>query len=229
MTTRQFLLFILVISSHVSLGQQKQKVKYDYLLYLPKDYAKKSKKYPLLIYLHGGSQKGNDLNKLKTYGLPYLINKGKHFDFIVVSPQCPNDKFWSTDNWFELLFEEISHQYNIDTNRVYCTGISMGGYGSYIVTMDFPDKFAAILPLCGGINDEDTTRVCNLSQIPIWTFHGTADDKIQISETERIVKSLKKCHGNIKFSRLKNEGHSIEYLYETKPQLYRWLLKQKKK
>ncbi|MCL2651890.1 MAG: subclass B1 metallo-beta-lactamase, partial [Candidatus Azobacteroides sp.] len=103
-----------------------------------------------------------------------------------------------------------------------------GGYGTYIVAMDFPDKFAAIVPLCGGINDSDTSRVCNMRNIPIWTFHGTADDKIPISETERIVSELRKCNGEIKFTRLQNEGHAIQGLYEAKPQIYKWLLKHQK-
>jgi predicted peptidase len=106
----------------------------------------------------------------------------------------------------------------------------MGGYGAYITALDFPHIFAAIVPLCGGINDSDTTRICNLSKIPIWTFHGTADDKIPIAETERIINELKKCKNkaNIKFTRLKNEGHGIEYLYEKEPEIYKWMLKQEK-
>lgn len=229
MTIRQLFLIVLILLFPIaSYGQVKVKAKYDYLLYLPKDYSSETKKYPLLIYLHGGSQKGNDLNKLKTYGLPYLIDKGQNFDFIIASPQCPENKYWSTENWFDSLYSDLIMRYRIDTNRVYCTGISMGGYGTYIVAMDFPDKFAAIVPLCGGINDSDTLRVCNLRNIPIWTFHGTADDKILISETERIVRGLKKCKGKIKFTKLQNEGHGIEYLYETKPQIYKWLLKHKR-
>lgn len=229
MTIKQrFLIVLILLFPLVSYGQVKDKVKYDYLVYLPKNYSSETKKYPLLIYLHGGSQKGNDLNKLKTYGLPYLIEKGQNFDFIIASPQCPENKYWSTENWFESLYSDLIMRYRIDTDRVYCTGISMGGYGTYIVALDFPDKFAAIVPLCGGINDSDTSRVCNLRNIPIWTFHGTADDKILIGETERIVSGLKKCKGKIKFTKLQNKGHGIEYLYETNPQIYKWLLKHKR-
>jgi len=229
MTVRQTFLIVLMLPYYiVSYGQIKTKAKYNYLLYLPKNYSNETKKYPLLIYLHGGSQRGNDLNKLKTYGLPYLVDKGQNFDFIIASPQCPDNKYWSTENWFDSLYSDLMMRYRIDTNRIYCTGISIGGYGTYIVAMDFPDKFAAIVPLCGGINDSDTSRVCNLSKIPIWTFHGTADDKISINQTERIASELRKCNGDIKFTRLQNEGHGIEYLYETKPKIYKWLLKHKK-
>ena len=106
----------------------------------------------------------------------------------------------------------------------------MGGYGTYITALDFPDVFAAIIPLCGGINDSDLSRICNLSKIPIWTFHGTADDKISITETERIAKGLESCEtkSNFKFTCLENEGHGIEYLYEKNPEIYKWMLKKKK-
>jgi len=225
-----FLIILISLFGINAYSQTKIKASYDYLLYLPKDYSKTTKKYPLVIYLHGGSQKGNDLNKLKIYGLPYLVEKGQDFDFIIASPQCPDNKYWSTENWFENLYADLSAKYRIDTSRIYITGISMGGYGAYITALDFPDKFAAVVALCGGINDSDLSRVCNLSKIPIWAFHGTADDKIPFSETERIAKGLESCEtkNNFKFTRLENEGHGIEYLYEKNPEIYKWILKQKK-
>ncbi|TDS07559.1 carboxylesterase family protein [Sphingobacterium paludis] len=210
------------------LAQEKTKAKYNYLLYLPKDYAKTSKRYPVVVYLHGGSHKGQDLNKLKGYGLPYLIDKGEDFEFIIASPQCPDNKYWSNENWFDSLYLDLSEKYRIDSKRMYVTGISMGGYGAYTVAMDFPEIFAAIVPLCGGINDSDTSRICNLRDIPIWTFHGTADDKIPIKETERIAAQLRFCKGNMKFTRLENAGHGIEYLYEKNREIYTWMLKQRR-
>lgn len=209
-------------------AQTKQKAKYNYLLYLPKNYEKQLKKYPLVIYLHGGSQRGNDLNKLKGYGLPAMVDKGKNFNFIIASPQCPDNKYWSTENWFDSLYSDLISKYRIDTNRIYLTGISMGGYGTYIAAMDFPTKFAALAPLCGGCNDSDTSKICTINKIPIWTFHGTADDKISIAETQRVVKALQKCNGHIRFTPLPGYGHDIGFLYEKNSQIYGWLLKQKK-
>jgi len=211
-----------------SIAQEKQKVNYKHLTYLPKSYNTDTSKYPLVFYLHGGSQKGNNLEKLKIYGLPYLVDQGKEFDFIMVAPQCPEGKYWSTENWFDSLYNEVTSNYRIDKSRVYVTGISMGGYGTYITALDHPEKIAAIVPLCGGINDNDTTRICTLKDIPILTYHGTADDEISIQETERIAESLKKCNGNIIFHRLTGKGHGIQYLYETEPWIYEWLLMQRK-
>ena len=221
-----FVLLLTIYWCGYAYSQSKPKVDYDYLLYLPKDYYKQTKSYPLVVYLHGGSHKGADLNKLKEYGLPYLVDQGNNFDFIIASPQCPNDKYWSSEDWFDPLYTKIITEYRINTNKVYLTGISMGGYGTYIVAMDYPDKFAAILPLCGGCNDSDTLRICNLKDIPIWAFHGTSDDQISISETERIANALNKCNGKMKFTRLKGEGHGIQFLYKKYPHMYKWMLQQ---
>lgn len=211
-------------SSQSSLTAKARK-KYEYLLYLPKQYKADNEAYPLVIYLHGGGQKGNDLNKLKTYGLPQLVDQGREFNFIIASPQCPDDKFWSTDNWFDSLYAELTTKYRVDQKRIYLTGISMGGYGTWQTAIAYPDKFAAIVPLCGGC--DDSTQVCLIRQVPVWTFHGTADDLIPIIETERLVNRLNQCDGKVKFTRLPSEGHGIQYLYENNA-IYDWMLKQHK-
>jgi predicted peptidase len=230
MSAKCCLIFAVMIVLKLNLSAQtadKVKARYNYLLYLPDNYDS-LKNWPLVIYLHGGSQKGNDLNKLKAYGPPRLIDQGKKFDFIVVSPQCPDGRYWSTENWFDSLYAELLAKYRVDTNRVYLTGISMGGYGTYITAMDHPGKFAALLALCGGCNDSDTSRICNLRNIPIWAFHGTADDIVSINETKRIVNRLEQCKGNIKFTPLENEGHGIQFIYEQQD-IYDWMLAQRRK
>lgn len=87
---------------------------------------------------------------------------------------------------------------------------------------EYPDMFAAIAPLCGGANDKDTSNICSLKDLPVWTFHGTADNMIPISETERIMNKLA-VYGHIKFTRLQDEGHGIQYLYEDN-RIFDWLL-----
>ena|SRR5919199_1928731 len=220
-------LILYLFLSQVVYAQSVSKAKgtYDYLLFLPKDYAKQTATYPLVIYLHGGSQKGNDLNKLKLYGLPHLVDQGTDYPFIIASPQCPDNKYWSTENWFENLYRDLRAKYRVDTNRVYVTGISMGGFGAWQVAMDYPNTFAAVIPLCGGCND--STQICRISHVPVWTFHGTADDQIPISETERLINRLEKCNGKAKFTRLNGEGHSIQYLYGNKV-IFDWMLQQKR-
>jgi len=202
------------------------KVKCDYLLYLPEDYSNKTDTFPLLIYLHGGLMRGDNLEKLKVYGLPKLIDSGNQYDFIIASPQCPNDTYWSKIDWFDNLYQDLTGKYRIDKDRIYVTGISMGGFGAWHAAMDYPDKIAAIIPLCGGCND--SLEICRINRIPVWTFHGTADKSIDFNETERLVDKLKMCNGNVKFSRLDSSGHNIGCIYEHK-EIYDWLLKQNKK
>jgi predicted peptidase len=218
-----FMTFNIKSNSQIS---PKPKANYPYLLYLPEEYATNKANFPLVIYLGGGSQKGTDLNKLKTYGIPYCIEQGHEYPFIIASPQCPDKKYWTTEDWFDSLYSDLSTKYRIDTTRIYVTGISEGGFGTWQVAMDYPDRFAAIVPLCGGVNDNDTANICRLNHLPIWTFHGTADDLIPIAETERVVNKLE-AYGHIKFTRLQNEGHGIQYLY-TDYKIFEWLLQHKK-
>ncbi|MGJ1271413.1 dienelactone hydrolase family protein [Sphingobacterium siyangense] len=122
----------------------------------------------------------------------------------------------------------MTANYRIDKSRVHITGISMGGYGAYTAALDHPDKIAAIVPLCGGVNDSDTNRICTLKDIPILTYHGTADKEISTHETKRIADFLNKCEGNIIFQRIAGEGHGIQYLYETEYWICEWLLMKRK-
>ena len=220
------LAFTAVIQAQAPL---KPKARYNYLLHLPKDYHKKTVPYPVIIYLHGSSHRGNDLNKLKGYGIPQLIEQGKEFNFIIASPQCPDGKSWGTDNWFDVLYDDLKTKYRIDPDRVYLTGISLGGQGTFVTGIDHADKLTALVPLCGWLNDDDLNRLCtSLKTMPILTYHGTADNVISISETDRVVKALQDCKGNIEYKRLENEGHGIQFLYE-RPEIYEWMLQWKRK
>lgn len=216
------------VTDKALLEKEPQK-KYDYLLYLPKAYAESKKKYPLVIYLHGSSQKGNDLNRLKSYGIPRMVEQGHDFDFIIASPQCPSTAgTWASENWFDLLFSELTSKYNVDLTRVYLTGVSMGGGGTFEIAKRNPDIFAALVPLCAWASSSD--NICKLNKIPIWTLHGALDTTVPISETEDKVSRLKECKGNIKFTKLDNEGHQIHWIYEDKSQynIFDWMLMHKK-
>jgi len=197
---------------------------YRYLLYLPKHYAGQPyRKYPLLVYLHGKSCRGYNLEKLKRYGPPYLISKGWDFPFIIVSPQCPPDRIWSTDEWFPALYKSLSDKYRIDENRVYLTGMSMGGSGVWALAIKHPEYLAAAIPLCGGWR---TKGIEAMKDIPVWAFHGSEDDIVPPEETGKMVEALRKAGGRVRYSRLEGQGHSIHRIYEYK-EIYDWLLKQK--
>ncbi len=219
------LFFLIILANKNCATTGKLKVRYNYLLYLPDNYQTgQNKEFPLIISLHGASLRGSNLNLLKKYGLPNLIEKGEKFDFIIASPQCPEGLYWDSQNWFDNLFTELTSKYRIDTNRIYLTGMSMGGFGTWNIAMEYPDKFAAIVPLCGGGN---ISKVCRLNHVPVWVFHGTNDSIVPIKRSEVLVNKLKQCGGSVKFTRLKGKGHAIQWVYEDQ-RIYVWMLEHRR-
>lgn len=199
-----------------------KKVKYNYLLHIPEDYDKDpNKKWPVIFYLHGRHASGKNLESLERYGLPYYLLKGKKIDFIVVSPQCPWEKNWSSEDWFNPVYDEVATKLRVDSNRIYLMGMSMGGFGTWALANRMPDRFAAISPMCGGA---DVKWADHLSKIPTWVFHGTADCQIPISRSEVMVKALEKINPNVIFTRLVKQGHDISKQFNN-DNLYEWLLK----
>jgi predicted peptidase len=198
---------------------------YRYLLYLPQNYGKlPTRKWPLLVYLHGKSRRGYNLEKLKQYGPPYLISEGWNFTFIIVSPQCPPDRNWNKDDWFPSLYNDLLSKYRIDPSRIYLTGMSMGGSGVWSLAMRHPEYFAAAIPLCGGWSTRDIKA---MKDIPVWAFHGALDDIVSPQETEKLVEALRAVGGQVKYSKLAGQGHSIHKVYE-RIDIYEWLLRHKK-
>src|SRR5262245_53750329 len=122
----------------------------DYLLFLPKGYeAKGRKRWPLMLFLHGAGERGTNLSKVTVHGPPKIVKNRPDFPFILVSPQCPEGEVWSNDTLLALL-DEVIRKHKVDTNRIYLTGLSMGGYGTWSLGIRYPDGFAAIAPICGG-------------------------------------------------------------------------------
>ena len=198
-----------------------------YLLYLPKDYASKEK-WPLMLFLHGRGESDGPLSIVAKWGPPRLAQRGENLPYIIVSPQCPpRPESWSQPGQQELLvklLEEISAKYKVDADRVYLTGLSMGGYGSWRLAADHPERFAAVVPICGGGNPEDAKKLAGL---PIWVWHGTEDTAVPLSRSEQMVDAIKAAGGEkIRFTVLEHIGHnSWESAYAT-PDLYQWLDKQ---
>jgi len=198
----------------------------DYLVYLPTDYETKSP-WPLLVFLHGAGERGNDLELVKKHGPPKLIEQGKQFPFIVVSPQCPKDGWWSTKP-LELmaLVDDIAGKYKVDQDRIYLTGLSMGGFGTWLLAGYAPERFAAIVPICGGGEVLSTRR---LGQMPVWVFHGAKDPVVPLRRSEEMVDALKKINSNVKFTIYPEAGHDSWTATYDDPGVYQWLLEQKRK
>jgi predicted peptidase len=199
-------------------------VKMDYLLYLPGGYDKEDKAWPLVLFLHGAGESGRDLNKVKIHGPPKLIEAGKKFPMIVVSPQSPR-MGWDVPT-LNALLDEIVATHKVDKDRVYVTGLSMGGFGTWALAAAYPDKFAAIMPICGGGDPHDAVK---LKHLGIWVFHGAKDNVVPPNRSENMVKALKE-HGakNIQFTLYPNAGHDSWTQTYDNPEVWDWLLKQKR-
>ncbi len=206
--------------------QQKEKSKtYPYLAYLPNGYQESvGKEWPLIIYLHGSSCKGNNLDKLKRYGPPYYLEHGMQVDAIVISPQCPSNRNWVYGDWFESFYHEILDKYHVDASRVYLTGMSLGGFGTWSLASRYPQYFAAIMPLCGGGRPD---MVETMKDVPTWVFHGEKDRKVNVNRSEQMVEAMQEMGARPKFSVLKGEGHDIHHVY-SEQNVYEWLLAQHK-
>lgn len=200
----------------------------SYLLYLPKGYSSGTTKWPVMLFLHGRGESDGPLSIVKKWGPPRLIEHGVEFPYVVVSPQCPRSpESWPKPSQQELLVALLDHivkTCKIDEDRIYLTGLSMGGYGSWRLAADHPERFAAVIPVCGAGNPADADKLRNL---PIWAWHGTDDSAVPFQKSVEMVEAIKKAGGtSIRFTSLEGVGHnSWEAAYAT-PDLYQWLEKQ---
>jgi len=198
-----------------------------YLLYLPSGYGETvNKNWPLILYLHGIGERGSELTLLMKHGIPKIVETLEDFPFITVSPQCPDDTFWSEHyDALKATLDEVLVKYPVDERRIYLTGNSMGGYGTWGLAMGFPELFAAIAPVCGGGIPEE---VCVLKDVPVWAFHGEKDDLVELKEGQKMIDALENCGGNVQFTVYEGVGHdSWTRTYEN-PDLYAWFLQHKR-
>jgi predicted peptidase len=197
----------------------------NYLLYLPANYDKSKDKLPLIMFLHGAGERGNNVNVVKKHGPPKMIAQGKSFDFIVVSPQCPNDVWWPEKlDVLITLLDEIESKYNVDTDRVYLTGLSMGGFGTWSLGIKYPDRFAAIAPICGGGERYGASR---LKKVPVWAFHGAKDPTVPLVRSQEMVDAVKRAGGDAKLTIYPEALHDSWTETYNNPELYEWFLSHK--
>jgi len=223
---QKIVIVALIIVTALSFGQgakaqnTTKKVRYNYLTFIPDNYdsLKKTEDIPVIFYLHGRSVSGTDINRLKRYGLPFFLSRGKKLNFIVIAPQCPWGKNWASEDWFDTIYAEVCAKYQVDTARIYLTGMSLGGFGTWELANRYSHRFAAIAPLCGGAN---TAWGNNLSHIPIWVFHGVKDRQVPVSRSDQMVKALKEEGALVVYSRLPDKGHDIHRIYDD-DRLYAW-------
>lgn len=199
---------------------------FGYVKYLPSDFDV-TQKYPLIVFLHGAGERGDDLDIAMRHGfMKHVREDGAEYPFIFVAPQCPKEKYWGCYTESLIAFvEEMMNTLPIDPNRVYLSGLSMGGTGTWMLAMACPEKWAAIAPVCGtGIYWNGAI----LKDVPIHVYHGDCDTTVPITESIQMVSKVNSCGGNAEITIVYGKGHaSWEEAYEGDT-LWKWLLSHKK-
>lgn len=198
-----------------------QKQELGYALHIPLNTKEKK---PLLIFLHGSGENGSDVEKVKIHG-PFKYLKSHDLDFFVLAPQCPEGQQWNPDILYELILK-VQKENNIDANRIYLTGLSSGGWGTYSLALKHPEMFAAVMPVSGFVDIIQLEDICKMAGIPTRIFHGLLDDVVPVDNDITIYKELKKCNKDIELTLFNDAGHDCWTQVYGNPETYAWMLKQ---
>jgi predicted peptidase len=199
-----------------------------YLLYLPKDYqADGDKKSGLMLFLHGRGESNGPLSLVAKWGPPKFAARGDELRWIIVSPQCPKSDRWESETQQKRVTEllhAIIHDHNVDESRVFLTGLSMGGSGTWTMAANQPDRFAAVAPICGGGDPEQAEK---LKDVPIWVFHGDQDKVVPFEKSVKMIEAIRAAGGTkIRFTSMENIGHNCWSAAYATPELYKWMEQQ---
>lgn len=221
-------------TAHEFTTKRSNRVDVGYLLHLPAGYdAKAEKRWPTILFLHGAGERGDDIDKVTVHGPPMIAKNKPDFPFIVISPQCPVGERWRPEVLLALL-DHVASRYAVDEKRIYLTGLSMGGYGSWDLAVRHTERFAAVAPICGGGVTIDIllarrVKDHSLKSLPVWAFHGGKDTTVPVSESERMVEALKAIgNENVKLTIYAEAGHNSWTESYDNPKLYEWFLSHSK-
>ena len=200
-------------------------LRHDFFVHLPPDYDKDpQKKWPVILFLHGSGERGYDLKILARQPLVQGVEKRKDFPFILIAPQVSPGEWWSIPELDDLL-DSLPSKYRVDTDRIYLTGLSMGGFATWSYLAAEPERFAAAVPICGGGDPADAAQ---FKDVPIWVFHGEVDDAVPIQRSQEMVDALTKLGSNVKFTVYPGVDHFSWIPAYKDPELFKWLLEQKR-
>lgn len=219
-----FLLITLLIPSSILANKIEAKYGvakngYNFWLSHPQENLNEAK--PIIIFLHGASLCGNDLNRVKRYGTISAIEKGRDIDAYVIAPQNPGGA-WSPSKVMNCV-DWVCENYNVDESRVYVLGMSLGGYGAIDVAATFPDRIAAAMSFCGGGTSK---TIENLNDVPLWIVHGTADSSVSIAESDKVVAKMKSSNPKtprLIYDRVPGMNHSQPARFFYLDESYKWL------
>lgn len=198
-----------------------------YLVYLPEDYDTSDQDYPLILFLHGSGERGNTLDAVKKIGLSKKLESGFDIPFVVIAPQCPPNTNWEYHlESLKSLIDATCKSHRIDHERIYLTGLSMGGAGTWSLSTEYPDLFAAALPICGRNRRELNypERLQSIAHLPLWCFHGDADPVVPVESSIYLTDNLKAYGGNPKLTIYAGVDHDSWTQTYDNPEIYDWLL-----
>ncbi len=193
---------------------------HNYLLTLPAGYeADSGKRWPLLVFLHGSGERGADLERVRKQGLPKYIDAGHALPFIVVAPQCPDDEWWNLPA-IEAFVAAMVRTYRVDPERIYLTGLSMGGFGVWALAARHPERYAAVIPICGG---GETKWAARLRDLPVWAFHGVRDTAVPVVRSQEMVDAIRAAGGSPRLTLYPEAGHDAWTETYANDEIYTWL------
>jgi len=197
-------------------------ITHRYLSFLPKGYQDGSASYPLILFLHGSGERGLDVEEVRKHG-PHKYLLAHDNPFIIIEPQCDPGQWWHACAVNDLL-DEVCAKYRVDRERIYLTGLSMGGFGTWATIGETPSRFAAAVPICGRGDPREAAR---MKDLPIWIFHGAKDPTVPVKNSLDMATALSEVHGRVKITIYPEAQHdSWTEAYNT-PELYQWLLRQR--
>jgi predicted peptidase len=200
---------------------------WHYLVQLPAGYEKDESEWPLVVFLHGAGGCGSDLNEVKKHGPPMLVARGKAFPFVLVSPQCPEGLSWYAPE-VDMFVEKLMQRYRINPKRVYLTGFSLGGFGTWNAATFNPTRYAAIIPICGGGAFRPEVVGQRLKNMPVWAFHGAKDDAVPPERSEERVNAINAAGGRAKLTVYRDCRHDCWTVTYNDPAVWEWLLAQRR-
>jgi predicted esterase len=204
----------------VGLKQRTGDLKTPHLSYLPEGYDQDpAKRWPLVLFLHGSGEIGDNLDLVRQSGLPKLAEEGRSFPFILIAPQSPEEEWFWLAAAQNVLLDQVCANYRVDPDRIYVTGLSMGGRGTWMQAIEYPDRFAAIAPICGSIPDlEEANRI---KHMPVWAFVGADDDDQSIRQ---MVEALQALGGDARLTVYPETGHDAWTPTYADPTFFEWIL-----
>jgi len=238
------LLGILITSTHAAEPHQSERqgvlrvrqltaAQFPYLAITPAEYQRSGQLWPLIVFLHGSEQRGRDVNLLKVNGPPKYALDNPEFPFVVVAPQLAPGKLWEPDA-VAALVKQVMSRFRVDRSRVYLTGISTGGYGTWATGLKHPERFAAIVPVAGGgdtvlLKHAEGAYLEAVRSLAVWAFHGGSDSIVSPNESQRMVAELQRLGaGNTRVTVFSGAPHDIWDRVYNDPALYAWLLQQQR-